>query len=359
MSASNTLLWAVSGITFALALVAVIDQSSLNQELASSVFRFDGNGTATLAPGVRRVIIGDPPAGGIQSVPRGSVYIGAAMLFSSGHSMERDTSGNLVLYAETVPGFRTRLATFTPQGAVALGEVPPGGNVDGGVFVTGRAVAKARDGWMMSAESNVTDLDGRVFATMGVVQNIEDPRETGIQFQTGDGTLTFADGRLYVGHVSKSLKASSSSAKVLVGGDVVIESELQALSLPVTSIDPYDCSTAPSNRIARVIIMPVGQSLFNGNEADTLTVYFEYGQPYTAAVLAHAFQTYASSFADDSTYTVACTETDIQISDTSTTDIITITPLGRFVHNNDNAYTYTCWCPRNTFEVNAYRAETP
>lgn len=352
MSGSSVLLWAVSGVTFVVALFAVVDQASLHQEMASQVFRIDeSDQTAYLAPGIQRVVIGpELPPGGIELVPSGSVYIGAAMRFSSGHVMERDETGNLVLYAEATPGFRTRLATFTPEGAVGLGEVPPETNVDGGVFVTGRAVSSARDGWMMHSEANVTDAQGRVYATMGTVQGLEDPSERGVQFRTGDGTLTFSNGKVFIGYVSNEFKrGQGADAKVMVGGDVLVQSELQTLQLPIVSIERPDCFTG-NYLMPRVFtysgIEPIPNHLnpLQGNETDWTVTYFEKGKTYSGEIIQQYFSTN-----DTAPVTVNCTsETQIQYgTGTQTTTAPTAHPGKHY---------YTCFCPRNQFEVNAYKA---
>jgi hypothetical protein len=347
MAASTTLLWGLSTVTFIVALFAVIDQSTLHQELASQVFRFDGNGTASLAPGIRRVVIGpELPPNGIESVPTGSVYIGSAIRFSSGHSMERDGSGNLVLFAEATPGFRTRLATFTPKGAVSLGEIAPPDDADGNVFVVGRAIASARDGWMMHAISNVTDHLGRVFATMGPVQGIEDPTESGIQFRTGDSTLTFSNGRVYVGFVSDSMKKASPNAKVLVGGDVVVESELTQLKLPVTSIDPPDC---PEYGYVRVQNFTNSATYQNGNASDLSTTYFLPTALYTSTVVREVFSK-PSIPLGLSNISLNCTIHGISTS-------LTTVSISLSATLNTNPF-ISCWCPLNAFEITSFAAPT-
>lgn len=351
MSGSSVLLWAVSGVTFVVALFAVVDQASLHQEMASQVFRIDETDqTAYLAPGIQRVVIGSElPPGGIELIPSGSVYISAAMRFSSGHVMERDEAGNLVLYAEATPGFRTRLATFTPEGAVGLGEVPPETNVDGGVFVTGRAASSARDGWMMHSEANVTDAQGRVYATMGTVQNLEDPSETGVQFRTGDGTLTFSEGKVYIGYVSQAFRsAQNGSSKVMVGGDVLVQSELQTLQLPIVSIEGPKCLTG--NYLMPLVFTYTGtessQSLtpLQGNETDWTVTYFERGKHYAPGTIYQYF-----GISVNGTGTVSCDSTG-QITSTSSTQLQFSTP------KYETGHYYTCFCPRNQFEVNAYKA---
>jgi hypothetical protein len=352
MSGSSVLLWAVSGVTFVVALFAVVDQASLHQEMASQVFRIDETDqTAYLAPGIQRVVIGSElPPGGIELIPSGSVYISAAMRFSSGHVMERDETGNLVLYAEATPGFRTRLATFTPEGAVGLGEVPPETNVDGGVFVTGRAASSARDGWMMHSEANVTDTQGRVYATMGTVQNLEDPSETGVQFRTGDGTLTFSDGKVYIGYVSNTFKTrQGASSKVMVGGDVLVQSELQTLQLPIVSIERPACSTG--NYLMPRVFTYTGtessQSLtpLQGNETDWTVTYFENGKNYASDTIYQYF-----GISVNGSRTVSCTsENEITITPSNPSFPIS-TP------KYETGHYYTCFCPRNQFEVNAYKA---
>ena len=348
MSGSSVLLWAVSGVTFVVALFAVVDQASLHQEMASQVFRIDeSDQTAYLAPGIQRVVIGSElPPGGIELIPSGSVYISAAMRFSSGHVMERDETGNLVLYAEATPGFRTRLATFTPEGAVGLGEVPPETNVDGGVFVTGRATASARDGWMMHSEANVTDTQGRVYATMGTVQNLEDPSETGVQFRTGDGTLTFSDGKVYIGYVSNTFKTTQGpNAKVMVGGDVLVQSELQTLQLPIVSIERPDCFTG-NYLMPRVFTYSGTEKSPNplqGNETDWTVTYFENGKTYSQETIRKYFH---QSF--NGTGSVSCD---------SNKHIYLGDPPHEFTTlPYSEPYYYTCFCPRNQFEVNAYKA---
>ena len=351
MSGSSVLLWAVSGVTFVVALFAVVDQASLHQEMASQVFRIDETDqTAYLAPGIQRVVIGSElPPGGIELIPSGSVYISAAMRFSSGHVMERDEVGNLVLYAEATPGFRTRLATFTPEGAVGLGEVPPETNVDGGVFVTGRAASSARDGWMMHSEANVTDAQGRVYATMGTVQNLEDPSETGVQFRTGDGTLTFSEGKVYIGYVSNDFKTGQgASSKVMVGGDVLVQSELQTLQLPIVSIERPKCLTE-SYLMPRVFTYTgtePSQSLtpLQGNETDWTVTYFEKNEEYASDTINQYFGKNVNG-----SRTVSCTsENEIAISDGNQVSFQQLQYSG--------THYYTCFCPRNQFEVNAYKA---
>ena len=340
MSGWNVLLWSLSGVTFVIALFAVVDQASLHQEMASQVFRFDDNGSATLADGIRRVIIGpELPDGGVETIPTGSVFIGATMRFSSGHSMERDQEGNLVLYAEPTPGFRTRLATFTPEGAVALGEVPPQDNVEGGVYVTGRAVTSARDGWMMRAEANVTDTRGRVYATMGMVQSIENPTQTGVQFRTGDGSLTFSDGRVFVGYVSDAFRQNQGEAKVLVGGDVMVESQIQALQLPVVSIDPTDCHVN-AYLMPRVIRYTGTGSMpqwGNGDETNFTMTYFEKDATYTQDVITNIFGTPPTSTSPVYPVEVTCDEI---------FDIL----IGGIAASAQSDRIYTCFCPRSQFE---------
>lgn len=357
MSGSSVLLWAVSGVTFVVALFAVVDQASLHQEMASQVFRIDETDqTAYLAPGIQRVVIGSElPPGGIELIPSGSVYISAAMRFSSGHVMERDETGNLVLYAEATPGFRTRLATFTPEGAVGLGEVPPETNVDGGVFVTGRAASSARDGWMMHSEANVTDAQGRVYATMGTVQNLEDPSETGVQFRTGDGTLTFSEGKVYIGYVSQAFKTGQGAdSKVMVGGDVLVQSELQTLQLPVVSIERPNCAkNEPPYLMPRVFTYTGTETdqtptPLQGNETDWTVTYFESGKHYASDTI---YQYFGISVTNPGTVRCELLNSEYFITLTSSTHTFT-TPTW----NQETGHYYTCFCPRNQFEVNAYKA---
>ena len=353
MAGNTLLLWAVSSVTFVIALFAVVDQASLHQEMASQVFRIDETDqTAYLAPGIRRVVIGQElPAGGIESVPTGSVYIGAAMRFSSGHSMERDDAENLVLYAEPTPGFRTRLATFTPEGAVSLGEVPPVQNIEGGVFVTGRAVSSARDGWLMHSEANVTDTLGRVYATMGTVKNLEDPSETGVQFRTGDGTLTFSNGKVYIGYVSQAFRnAQGNNSRVLVGSDVLVESEIQALKLPVTSIDPSECQTG--GYLMPTVFTYSGPAStsdpnpLQNNQSDWTVAYFDPNLRYSNTTVHNYFPGHSL---ENFNGTIYCN------GDGSNLNLGGGTSNQINSRSYENPHYYTCFCPKNQFEINSFK----
>ena len=74
-SGSSVLVWILTGLTFAFALFAVVDQASLRRSLGVRVFDVDGNGTARLSDGVQRVILGpEAPEDGIYSIPTHTMY---------------------------------------------------------------------------------------------------------------------------------------------------------------------------------------------------------------------------------------------------------------------------------------------
>ena len=155
--------------------------------------------------------------------------------------MRPDAYGNMALYAVD-EGVETRMATFTRGGSVSLGQLPPPRSLwgeRGQLHLSGSPSSATRDGWQVLSEVNVTDPNGQIVGTMGSAQYLESPGVKGVQFydRASDTTLTFADGVLFVGHVSRALydknKPQSTNSvdqgRVLVGGNVISETKQQTV----------------------------------------------------------------------------------------------------------------------------------
>ena len=92
---THPLAWALTAITLAFSLYALIDQTVLRRELSAQVFRIDGNGTAYLNEGVRKVILSPtrPNAATLAQLPIGSTYVGASLRFATGHRLDQILAG--------------------------------------------------------------------------------------------------------------------------------------------------------------------------------------------------------------------------------------------------------------------------
>jgi len=203
----------------------------------------------------------------------------------------------------------------------------------------------------MHSEANVTDTLGRVYATMGTVQNLEDPSETGVQFRTGDGTLTFSNGKVYIGYVSQAFRnAQGNNSRVLVGSDVLVESEIQALKLPVTSIDPSECQTG--GYLMPTVFTYSGPAStsdpnpLQNNQSDWTVAYFDPNLRYSNTTVHNYFPGHSL---ENFNGTIYCN------GDGSNLNLGGGTSNQINSRSYENPHYYTCFCPKNQFEINSFK----
>jgi hypothetical protein len=236
--------WILTSVTFILAIYALIDQSALRRDLSAQVFRVV-DGTATVASTVDKVILSPekPSDEEINALPKGAVYIGAKLRFSTGHVMDRDPRGNLIL-SSVKDGVETRMATFSPHGAVGFGQVPltPTQEKSRNLFLTGTPSDVTRDGWMSSGTTAITDANGNTVGSLSNVVLLEDTTITGVQIysQTAKQSITFsADGRVIVGNVRAGILNSNNQASLLVNGDTVVDTTERTINYKCMDVETF------------------------------------------------------------------------------------------------------------------------
>ena len=224
--------WSVILVLFVLSLYLLIAQTRMSRDLSAQLLK-TVDGVATTATNVKRVVLAPnkPSDAVLNSLPNGAVYIGATLRFATGHLMEQDPYDNLVL-SSVSGGVKTRMATFSPHGAVGFGEMPltDQQSTGTGLFLTGSPVDTVRDGWQSTGSTKITDSEGNVVGTMADVYHLDDPASTGIQIynEGAKPAITFTkDGRVVIGTVAEisnlpgvgsRWKASASSRVILAFG---------------------------------------------------------------------------------------------------------------------------------------------
>ena len=228
----HPVVWGLTGLTFAFSLYALIDQTVLRRELSAQVFRIDENGTAYLNDGVSRVILSPnrPSPAELSTLPMGSTYVGATLRFGTGHRMDQDARGNLVLTV-MVDGVQRRVATFSSRGAVGFGEIPLTLEQEqtNRMYLTGSADSKVRDGWQSTGSMDMVHVDGTSVGKLCNVYKLDDPTVTGIQIYSegARNSITYStEGQVFVGDVSREFTAQNTKATVLTQGSVVVEDSI-------------------------------------------------------------------------------------------------------------------------------------
>lgn len=236
--------WFLTGSTFLLALYALIDQSALRRDLSAQVFRVR-DGTATVASNVKRVILAPekPNEEVLSALPPGTIYIGAKLQFATGHILDQDPRGNLVL-SSVQDGIPTRLATFSPHGAVGFGQLPLSTfqETTRNLYLTGSPSDTVRDGWQSNGTTMITDGNGNTVGTLSNVFDLSNPSRTGVQvFSKGaNQAITFAqNGQVSIGTIDHSLYDSNKKASLLVGGDVVVDASARTINYKCQNIQTF------------------------------------------------------------------------------------------------------------------------
>lgn len=284
--------WLLTGSTFLLSFYALVDQGALRRDLSAQVFRVV-DGVATVAPNVQRVILAPkkPSDAIINALPAGSVYVGAKLQFATGHVLEEDTRGNLVLLSVT-DGVETRMATFSPHGAVGFGQMPlsPRQETQRNLFLTGSPSDTVRDGWQSNGTTFVTDGGGRTVGSISNVYFLGDPSRTGLQMFSDDArqAVTFtSSGQVLIGHVSQAMMSNNKQASLLVGGDVVVDASARTINYKCMDIETF--APGGSQRPLLGVSLLTGQEFSrfeNGIEARFQNpAYFQINKCYLAANL--------------------------------------------------------------------------
>ena len=284
----HPLAWAVTALTFAFSLFALIDQTVLRRELSAQVFQIDSNGTAFLNQGVQKVILSPtrPSPAALSQMPAGSTFIGSSLRFGTGHRMDQDARGNLVL-SVVVDGVQRRVATFSQAGAVGFGEIPLTleQEATNQMYLTGSADSAVRDGWQTTGSMDIVHPDGTAMGKMCNVYKTDDPSVRGIQIYSdrAKNAITYTTmGQVFIGDVSSEFSQNNEKASVLVEGSVVVEDNSRQVNfkcLQIKSMPP------PEERTLSISMMNSEASLsrwYNGNANDFFnTAYFDLNVCYS------------------------------------------------------------------------------
>ena len=132
---------------------------------------------------------------------------------------------------------------------MSFGELPPPRRLwksSGQFYLSGSVPAAselAKDGWQILSTVNITDTQGNIVGSMGAAQWLEDTGTRGVQVRDRDGgSVTFANGKVYVGNVPPDVVNSNKGAKVLVGGNVVSIAPTVNVNYKFQPIDPHQCN---------------------------------------------------------------------------------------------------------------------